>query len=187
MTTIKVLLLEDMEHDFTKLKEIVEQINDEFSSQSIKLSLLYDWEEIHRLVSNYVASKTMEVNLQKPFKEVVLQTVNQIKGSPMLICLLDIVWTMDAKRKRRGAKTDTYGCDFYCDFLSDNPNMIMVTAISQIPNKMKDFEKIDKFINNIPFGNDFKEQLKNKIYKLPIIKSQIIDNESKDQIPSHRM
>jgi hypothetical protein len=190
MTTIKVLILEDLETDFIKLEKIVKQISeDDLGCKNIQLELLYNCDDTNSIIANFVASKTMEAHLQKTFKDSVLNKVEQIKKESMLICLLDIVWTKDAKKKQTGkANADEYGCDFYCDFLNNtniNENTIMVTAISRIPNRMSNIERIDKIINKRPFGDDFKTQFKRKLFNLPIIKNNIPINKIEDNINSH--
>ena len=173
MKIIKVLLLEDMNDDFYKIEKVIEEISDELATNLVKLELFYDFNNSLKLISNFVASETMESYLQQPFKDVVLEMIQQIKAENNLICLLDIVWTKDAKEKfASGEKYDEYGCTFFCANINEhrfNQNTLIVSALTNKPSRMQSLKLVPKFNKKIPFGDDFKKKLKEAIYALPIV------------------
>jgi hypothetical protein len=176
--TIKVLLLEDMGYDFSKIEDCIKEISNELRDKGIQLELLYNFDCSLKLISNFVASKKMTVNLRKPFKDIVSSKVDKINNESMLICILDIVWTKDAKSKEinRGGKRDEYGCDFYYEYLTNNDikqNTIIVSALSKSPEQMQDMQHVSKVYRGVPFGNDFKVQLKEAICRCPIVGNNI--------------
>ena len=184
MKTIKVLLLEDMSNDFSDIKKIIEGISNELENYQVKLELLYDYNNSLKLISNFVASETMEIYLQQPFKNVVLEMVKPIKEENNLICLLDIVWTKDAKEKLvRGEKYDEYGCTFYCANLNEsriNRNTLIVSALTKKPLRMQTIKLVPKFNKKVPFGEEFKNNLKKAICELPIVNIKISVNSKID-------
>lgn len=173
MKTIKVLLLEDMSDDFTKIEKIIGEISKELVTHQVQLELLYDYNDSRILISNFVASETMEIYLQQPLKDVVLEKVQHIQKENNLICLLDIVWADDARRKMvKGEKVYEYGCTFYCTHLNEhriNQNTIIVSALTKKPDKMKSIPLVTKFNKEVPFGEEFKNKLKSAICALPIV------------------
>ena len=173
MKTFKVLLLEDMSDDFSDIEKIIGEISSELAAHQVQLELLYNYDCSLKLISNFVASETMETYLQKPFKDIVLKMAQQIKAEDSLICLLDIVWTKDAKEKlARGEKYDEYGCTFYCVNLNEqriNKNTLIVSALTKKPSKMQSMRLIPKVNKKVPFGEEFKKKLKTAICALPIV------------------
>jgi hypothetical protein len=170
MKTIKVLLLENKNEDFSQIEKYITKISEELSKKGIQLELLYNFECSLKLISNYVASKKMEYRLQKPLKEVVSNKVGKINNEPMLICLLDIVWKQNATSRKK----DQYGCDFYCEYLNDNDNInqntIIVSALSTSPEQMQTMPFVRK--NNI----QFEETLKDAICHCRIVRDIINTN-----------
>jgi hypothetical protein len=179
--TIKILLLEDMSDDFSKIENCIKEISKELLDKGIELELLYNFDCSLKLISNFVASKKMTLNLQKPFKDIVSNKVDKIKNEPMLICLLDIVWTKDAKSKiNSGEKKDEYGRDFYCEYLNNNninQNTIIVSALSKKPQQLQNMPLVPKVYRGIPFGDDFKTKLKEAICSCSIVKENIINDD----------
>lgn len=175
MKTIKVLLLEDMSDDFSAIENIIGEISNELATHQVKLELLYDYDSSLKLISNFVASERMLAQLQPPFKAVVSQMIAEIKAESDLICLLDIVWTVDAKKKiEKTEKHDEYGCDFYCRYLNNGnaqtkKNTLIVSARSKKPNRMSNIELVPKLNNKVPFGDAFKTKLKSAICALPVV------------------
>jgi hypothetical protein len=179
MKIIKVLLLEDMSDDFSEIENIVEKISEELVSKGIKLELLYNYDCSLKLISNFVASKKMEVNLQKPFKDIVSKKVEQIKNESMLICLLDIVWTKDAKNKTSSGEKDEYGSEFYCEYLNKediNKNTIIVSALKRLPQQMRNMPLVSKLYGGTPFGENYRKKLKKTICSLPIVQRNMLNN-----------
>jgi hypothetical protein len=187
METIKVLLLEDMSDDFYKIEDCIREISNELWDNGIQLELLYDFDCSLKLISNFVASKEMKINLQKPFKDIVSDKVDKIKKEkPMLICILDIVWTKDTKDKNSGGIKDEYGKEFYCEYLNDNDrnqNTIIVSALSRQPQQMQNIPLVPKIYRGVPFGDDFKAKLKKAICDRPIVKKNMPEvNEPEERI-----
>lgn len=172
MKTIKVLLLDDMSEDFSKLKKIITEISKDLLNNGIKLELLYDYDGALILIENFVAYKTMPLHLQDPARKVVFEMVEQIKKETDLICVIDIVWAGGLDRK----KSDQYGCDFYSEFLNDskrNQNTVITTVIQKtnIPNPIGTLKTVCKMQNRKPFGDIFKAKLTEIICEFPIVEN----------------
>jgi hypothetical protein len=171
MKTIKVLLLDDMEDDFAKTEAVIENLNNTLQSKTIHLELLYDFTDARKLISNFVASETMPLHLQKPHKDVVEEMVKQIKENKDLLCILDIVWGADVakKAKKPRSEIDQHGCDFFGRYLNENKirtNTIIVSALDKAPEKMGTITHVTK----VTKGDDnFRNVLMDKICALPII------------------
>jgi len=177
MKKIKVLILDDLPTDFEKICQSIMEINDEIKNSEFELVPFYDsYKSSKKLIANYVAYKKESTNLQDIFKDVVDEEVAKIKEESELISIIDIKWD---------GKTGEHGCEFYCQFHDcfNDKNTIIITIVkkAKLPDKIKDIATITKN-DPEPFGDKFKQELKNKLCKMPIIKNKL-KNKNKTPLP----